>query len=231
MAKIYEALENAQKGPKGPQKPEIPSSHPPILSLSPMLEMEEEMISLHQSIESILLEPKRRIIQFIGSSEGEGTSTIVREFARVSALKFREVVLLMEADHHRPDQHLLFNLKPDHGWEEVVQNDEPIDKALYQIGNTNLFIAPISQSSSPSYQTFDSPKMSAFLEKLRDRFDLILIDSSPANTSPDGLGLSQKVDGVVLVLEAEKTRWPVAQSVKERIMRSGGKVIGIVFIC
>jgi Mrp family chromosome partitioning ATPase len=225
MAKIYEALEEAQKGRKGLEKPEIPSSRPPI----PSLDLEEEMISLHQSIDSILPEPKRRIIQFIGSSEGEGTSTIVREFARVSALKFGEVVLLMEADHHRPDQHLFFNLKPDHGWEEVVRNDEPIDKALYQIGKTSLFIAPISQTSAPNYQTFDSPKMAAFLEKLRNQFDLILIDSPPANTSPDGLGLSQKVDGVVLVLEAEKTRWPVAQSVKERITRSGGKILGIVF--
>jgi len=233
MAKIYEALENAQQGRKGLEKLEIPSSRPfiPLSALPSILslDMEDEMISLHHSIESILPEPKRRIIQFIGSSEGEGTSTIVREFARVSALKFGEVVLLMEADHHRPDQHLFFNLKPDHGWEEVVQNDEPIDQALYQIGKTNLFISPISQSSSLNYQTFDSPRISAFLEKLRNRFDLILIDSSPANTSPNGFGLSQKVDGVVLVFEAEKTRWPVAQSVKERIIRSGGKILGIVF--
>jgi len=43
------------------------------------------------------------------------------------------------------------------------------------------------------------------------------------------LGLSQKVDGIVLVVEAEKTRWPVVESVKERITRSGGKILGIVF--
>jgi len=194
-----------------------------------MLDMEEEMISLHHSIESILPEPKRRIIQFIGSREGEGTSTVIREFARVSAIKYGKSVLLLDADRNHPSQHLFFNIKPEVGWEDVIQDDGPIDKALYQIGNTNLFIAPISQSSAPSYQTFDSPKMSAFLEKLRNRFDLIFIDSSPANISPDGLGLSQKVDGVVLVLEAEKTRWPVAESVKERIIRSGGKILGIVF--
>lgn len=75
MTKIYEALEEAQKGRKGLEKPEIPSSHAPIIPSShppiPSLDMEEEMISLHHSIESILPDPKRRIIQFIGSSEGE----------------------------------------------------------------------------------------------------------------------------------------------------------------
>jgi len=67
-----------------------------------------------------------------------------------------------------------------------------------------------------------------FFEKLRQRFDLILIDSPPATTSPDGLDISPKVDGIVLVVEADKTRWPVAESVKERIKRSGGKILGIV---
>jgi Mrp family chromosome partitioning ATPase len=67
-----------------------------------------------------------------------------------------------------------------------------------------------------------------FWKKLRQRFDLILIDSPPATTSPDGLALSSKVDGIVLVVEAEKTRWPVAESTKNRILSSGGKILGIV---
>lgn len=228
MTKIYEALENAKKGRKELEAPDIPLSPFPILPSSGS-DMEEEMISLHQSIKSILPEPKRKIIQFIGASGGEGTSTIAREFAQVSALRFDETVLLVEANRHRPDQHLFFNLKPGQGWEEVIRNEEPIDKALYRVGNTNLFVSPISQSPSPDYQTFDSPKVTAFLEKLRNLFDLVLIDSSPASASPDGWGFIQKVDGVVLVLEAERTRWPVAQSVKERIIRRGGKVIGVIF--
>jgi len=233
MTKIYEALENARRGRKGFERPEVPSSdgpiipsfHPPIASL----DMEEEMISLRHSIDSLLPGPRKKIIQFIGSTEGEGTSTIVREFARVSALKFGETVLLMDADRHGPARSLFFDGNPGCGWDEVVQKGDPIDKALYQIENTSLFVTPVSRASVPAYQTFDSPKMLTFLEELRKRFDLVLIDSSPANTSPDGLGLSQKVDGIVLVVEAEKTRWPVVESVKERITRSGGKILGIVF--
>jgi Mrp family chromosome partitioning ATPase len=232
MTKIYEALDNAQRGRKGLERPEvlssdgpiIPSFHPPIASL----DMEEEMISLHHSIESVLLEPRKKIIQFIGSTEGEGTSTIVREFARVSALRFGETVLLMDADPYGPARSLFFNQKPGCGWNEVVQKGDPIDKALYQIENTSLFVTPVSRTSVPAYQTFDSPEMLTFLEEVRKRFDLVLIDSSPANTSPDGLGLSQKVDGIVLVVEAEKTRWPVVESVKERITKRGGKILGIV---
>ena len=41
--------------------------------------------------------------------------------------------------------------------------------------------------------------------------------------------MASMVDGTVLVVEAEKTRWPVAVNVKERIKQSGGKVLGIAF--
>ena len=37
------------------------------------------------------------------------------------------------------------------------------------------------------------------------------------------------VDGVVLVVEAEKTRWPVALNVKEKTEQGGGRVLGVVF--
>jgi Mrp family chromosome partitioning ATPase len=230
MTKIYEALENAQRGKKGLGKPEIPSSLPPILSSPSKLSesvMEEE-IRLYQNMMALISDSGKKIIQFIGSCEGEGTSTIVREFSRVSAVKFNKSVLLLDADRRHPSQHPFFGIKPDCGWEEVVQGNGHIDKALYQIGATSLFISPISKNVAPAQRIFDSSQMDLFWEKLRERFDLILIDSPPATLSADGLALSSKVDGIVLVVEAEKTRWPVAESVKDRINRSGGNILGVV---
>jgi Mrp family chromosome partitioning ATPase len=37
------------------------------------------------------------------------------------------------------------------------------------------------------------------------------------------------VDGVVLVVEAEKTRWQVVENLKEKIQNVGGNIIGVVF--
>jgi Mrp family chromosome partitioning ATPase len=68
-----------------------------------------------------------------------------------------------------------------------------------------------------------------FWEPLRERFDLIIVDSPPATMFHDGPGIVSMVDGVVLVVEAEKTRWPVALSVKEKIEQSGGRILGVVF--
>ena len=43
------------------------------------------------------------------------------------------------------------------------------------------------------------------------------------------MGLVSQVDGVILVVEAEKTRWQVALNVKEKILQHGGNLLGVVF--
>ena len=66
-------------------------------------------------------------------------------------------------------------------------------------------------------------------ERLKARFSLILIDAPPASVSPMGFPLLDRTDGVVLVVREQKTRFPAALAVKERIVREGGKIIGAVY--
>ncbi len=229
MAKIYEALENARievvKGsPKAspPRRRVIPSS-----SRFPEWIMENET-RVYQTLAAIVPDATRKIIQFIGSREGEGTSTVVREFARVSATKFGRSVLLLDADQHHPCQHLFFHIVSDRGWQEVARENGPVEKALHQFGETRLFISPSSVYSASHPHVYDSLLIDVFWKKLRQRFDLILIDSPPVTTSTDGLAISSKVEGVVLVVEAERTRLPVVESARDRIRRGGGDILGVV---
>jgi Mrp family chromosome partitioning ATPase len=220
----HEPIERLSRAPeKVPSRPRFLPHTKKVLGLG----LDKE-IRLYQNLSVLIPDSTRKIIQFIGSREGEGTSTVVREFARVSASKFGKLVLLLDADQYHPTQHLFFNIQPECGWQEVLQDNGPIDKALYQSGETRLFVSPSSQNFVSDLHTLNSLLIDDFWKKLRERFDLILIDSPPATISADGLALSSKVDGIVLVVEAEKTRWPVAESVKDRINRSGGKILGIV---
>ena len=229
MAKIYEALENAKiEVLKG--SPEISPSRPSVRSSSSKFSelVVEKEIRVYQNLAAVISDSTKKVVQFIGSREGEGTSTVVREFARVSATKFGKSVLLLDADQHHPSQQRFFHIAAECGWQEVVRDNGPIEKAFHQYGETRLFISPSSQNFASNPQIYNSLLLDVFWKKLKQRFDLILIDSPPATTSTDGLAISSKVDGVILVVEAEKTRWPVAENVRDRIKRSGGNILGIV---
>ena len=112
---------------------------------------------------------------------------------------------------------------------DVMNNGKPIEQAIYQIKDSKLYISPISQYPTATTNGFHSPTLKEFLERMRQQFDFILIDSPAAALSSDGIFISRCVDGVVLIFEADKTRWQVAENVKDQIIQSGGNVLGIVF--
>jgi Mrp family chromosome partitioning ATPase len=100
---------------------------------------------------------------------------------------------------------------------------------IHQIGETILFVGGIFRNSNSISEILSSPVIDSCFEMLKKKFEIIVIDSPPATVSPEGLAICSKVDGVILVVEAERVRWPVAQNTKENILRNGGKIIGIVF--
>ena len=73
-----------------------------------------------------------------------------------------------------------------------------------------------------------SPMMKQVLEALRSHYDWILIDSPPLLAMADTPVLASVVEGVVLVLAAEKTPRPSVVRAVEQIQGVGGKVIGVV---
>ena len=197
-------------------------------SKSVELEMEEEMIALYQSINSLRSSTqKNKVIQFMSTDGEQGTSTIVLELARVAALKYTKSVLLLDADLRKLDQEP-FNITLEHSLEETIRAGDPVDKALYQIANSSLFLSRLFKGSGSIRQFLDPSGIDDLLEKLRTRFDFIFIDSPPENVFSIGLATSTSVNGVVLVLDAEKTCLDAAKNITDKITNNGGKVLGVV---
>ena len=210
MSRIFEALDSARgflegldiPGEAAALQPAAAHAGVSVTGLFSSVSMEEEMVRLHQHLNALLPDHAHRAIQFIGSCEGEGTSTVVHEFARVSAARFGQRVLLLEMDRRAA--------------------------AASTSGDKTFDVAPLPPEFLAASHTTDSREPAAAWERLRTANDLVLVDSPPATTSPEGLAVCSQVDGVVLVLAAEDTRWPVAERVKQSIERSGGRVLGIV---
>ena len=230
MSKIYEALERAQKELKGLEEKPVTSivkESAEVPDIVERLEMEREMIGLYQAIDSQLPDKKKKVVQFIGSRSGEGTSTLIREFARTTVVKLDISTLLLDANS-ATGQASFFGIKPEGGWDDFISENKPYKDVIYQIGESRLFISRVSVNVDSLTSIIESPKIVEFLEQMKKDFDLILIDSPAASLSTNGLALSGKVDGTVLVVEAEKTRWQVANAVKEDIVKRGGRILGVV---
>ena len=250
MSKIYDALQialgekltNSKAQPNAESKQEtidlssvaIPSSSSPLVPIKneravPRFHTESELRGMAQNIASFLSDPNQNVIQFIGSRKGEGTSTLVREFALFSAQHSQKPVLLVEADLRQPSHYQAFGIDATLPLDLLIKEKKPIEEVLSRIEHSNLFLATLSSTieSALSVRTFYNPL--DLWKMVREQFSLILIDSSPVNVTEDSLMLCETVDGVVLVVEAEKTRSAVVKKVRNQILMREGNLLGIVF--
>ncbi len=237
MSKIYDALQIAHGERLAAAKevdyePSIASA-PPLTGFSPSslprYYEESELLALAQNIAARLPNPDQNVIQFIGSRKGEGTSTLIREFALTAAKHSNKPVLLVEADFHQPSQNQAFAIETKPPLELVLKEGTALDGVISQVEESNLFLASLSskiQRSLTDRSFFGSTDM---WKTAREQFSLILIDSSPASVTTDSLAICETVNGVVLVLEAEKTRSAVVQEVKRQILMREGNLLGLVF--
>jgi len=237
MSKIYEALQIAQEEQLSVVAEFREDTSVPSVTFfenhdsfpGPTFYEESELLALAQNISARLPDPRQNVIQFIGSRLGEGTSTLIREFALATARHSSKPVLLVEADFNQPCQNQAFAIEAKPPLDYVLKEGKPLDGVISQVDNSNLFLATLSSKILRSLTERSFSHSMDIWKSARDQFSLILIDSSPVSVTTDSLAICESVNGIILVLEAEKTRSAVARNVKKQILMREGNLLGIVF--
>jgi len=210
--------------------------------------MEEELIGLFHSIDTMLPNIPNPIIQFIGSCSGEGVSTISREFAKVAAQKFGKSLLLLDASEdtgNKKSNIAVSDATPDKELKEEAhtristadRSNNYLDKiqennlSSYHLDSKSLqgfHIGSFAEADTSISIVFSSQYSKSYIRLLKEKFDLVIIDSPPLSESSTAIAIASKVDGVVLVVAAETTRWPVAARTRDRIEKIGGNILGVL---
>jgi Mrp family chromosome partitioning ATPase len=231
MSKVYEALQHAHAerqllGPRhrlatsGVELPTIPA-----VRRLPPLQMEREMGQLYRNVSALLSEG---IIQFVGARKDEGASTILREFGLFLSERLGKSVLLVDADRHLPQHHAL-GIRPRTSFQRVMREGGSADEAVSQVSTSRIYLSCLHERTDDKSRTEPATNYGGTWNTLRKAFDFVLIDAAPIGVSDEALALCSSTDGVILLVEAEKTRSRVVSHLKARITQSGGNILGLVF--
>lgn len=232
MSKVYEALQHARAerhlvvSVEDPIIPELQTLEIPISHGLPPLQMEGEMSRLYQNVAGLLSEG---IIQFIGSQKHEGTSTILCEFGMFLATRAAKSILLVETDRSYMPLHQTFGVHPKVSLQRIMSEGGSLDGALSQVNTSRVSLCRLYEATAGKPRPDFAVNHGEIWNTLRKEFDFILIDSSPIGVSDEALALCSSADGVILVVEAEKTRSRVVSNLKYRVAQNGGNILGLVF--
>ncbi len=180
---------------------------------------------------SILMHGKEKGVKALSicsPTPKEGASTVALNLAASFAKDNGCRVLLVDANFRHPFLHSSCNLPASPGFSDVIHEGTDLHEAIKESVIPNLFILTSGVGPPNPMVILESPKLVDLIEVMRSEFDWIIFDSAPIYLYPDAVVLAPRLDGTVLVIEAENKRVEVAIQAKEHLKRSGAKILGAV---
>ncbi len=156
-----------------------------------------------------------RSIAIIGTSEGVGATTVAVNLAQTLAAANQNILLVSVRKDAGP------------GKGASITNAAAIVAAVEKSAG-NFSHAVITAARFPQIVPGNSALFNRLGEGLLEKYDLVIWDVLPVDSSPLSGVLCKYAQGVVLVIHAGKTRWHSARHTVNSLRFSGAHVLGVV---
>ena len=170
----------------------------------PLSSFAESIRSLNAAILFSRLGVDIKVTAVTSSLPGEGKTTSAICLARTMSLSGKKVVLVDCDLRQRAVQRILEH-EPTAGLLEVLNGDVTLDSVLTPDAVSSAMILPLSNAAFTPKDVFGSRAMSELLGTLRERYDLVVLDTAPVLLVTDTRILTGLADAVVLLVRWRKT--------------------------
>ncbi|MBE6048422.1 MAG: CpsD/CapB family tyrosine-protein kinase [Clostridium sp.] len=197
-----------------------------IVEDNPKSVVSESYKTLRTNIQYSSFDKEIKTIVVTSSRAGEGKSMTSCNLA-LSFAQENKKVLLIDCDLRKPSIHKKFRISNLKGLSNTLVGKIEIENAEYRYNNylTILTSGPIPPNPS---EMLGSNQLKNLVEKLKERYDVIILDSAPLQAVTDAQLLSANADGTILVVEAEKTKKDDIVSAKELLNKVDANILGLV---
>ncbi len=150
---------------------------------------------------------------------GEGKTFVSVNLATIISMMNKKV-LIVELDLRKPRVHTILKAGNGHGMSQFLSGGATFEEVIVPTEIENLWFAPAGPVPPNPAELIGSPKMAEFIEKARDEFDSIIIDTPPVGIVTDALLLNQLANVILFVVRQRYTTCGSVQLLDE-IYRKG----------
>jgi protein-tyrosine kinase len=169
-----------------------------------------------------------RSVGITSSGVTEGVSTVAAELAITAASLSAQSVLLL--DMNTTDAGRAGTLR---AWRQLGIYDagtatDSDSSGIVHSRYENLSLLSCRDAEQLKPLPFDRPRMAQLLRDLNDEYGLVIVDLPPATDSSVALAMAGLLAGVVLVVEAEHTRFESAQRATRSLQQAQANLLGVI---
>lgn len=177
---------------------------------------------------SILQHPAHpRCIAVSSSASGDGKTLTSINLAGVLSLQANTRVLLIEADMRQGSVGRILGLTERPGLADVLAGKCKAEEAILSLTSLpGMYILPAGIPGHNSVELLSSPRWSAVISNLKERFDFCIVDTTPINVVTDFKLVQPLCDGFILVVRPEHTDRTALKKVLEA--EADKKLLGVV---
>lgn len=158
----------------------------------------------------------------------EDKSRVLANLA-VTLAQGERTTLIVDADLRQPVQHTLWNVDNRHGFTDMILDEAAFQNPPIQATSvTGLSVLPSGALPATPADVLASRRMDEVIARLSDLADYVLFDVAPVLAATDAAVFGRKVDGVLLVVRAGKTRRDQTARAKEQLARVQVNILGAV---
>lgn len=197
-----------------------------IVEKNPKSPVAESYRTLRTNIQFSSFDKEIKTIVVTSAAPGEGKSTTIGNLAIVMAQSGKKV-LLIDCDLRKPSLHKKFRITNQAGLTNILLYDvDPFE--IFHKHTNNLYILTTGQLPPNPAEVVASNRLKSFIEKMKNEFDYILIDSPPLIAVTDAQILSSFCDGTLLVVSSGEAERETVKRAKDLLNKVKANIIGVV---
>ncbi|WP_298403973.1 CpsD/CapB family tyrosine-protein kinase [uncultured Chloroflexus sp.] len=145
----------------------------------------------------------------------------------VTMAQAEQRVLLVDCDLRQPALHTIFGISNEQGLtSSILDQDAPL--AIQPTEVPGLSLLPSGPLPPRPADLLGSRRMEGLLARLRQTADIVIFDTPPVQSYTDALVLSTRVDGVLLVVQAGRSRRDRVREARQKLEKVKANLLGVV---
>ena len=187
----------------------------------------EAVRSLRANLKFLSREKPLKVILVTSTSPGEGKTFLATSLAIAWAQSGHKTILV-DFDLRRPQVHECLGLENEKGLGNFLVGAATLDEVLQKTPLKHLQAITSGPLPPNPAELLDSEQISRLMKDLRERAEVVILDTPPILAVSDTALLVPHADGVIAVVVPGQTLRPMLRQLKEQVAIAQGHLIGAV---
>jgi capsular exopolysaccharide synthesis family protein len=209
------------------QQPTAASKKSLVTYYNPDSTISDQFRTIRANLAFLTEKGENHVFLITSPGMGEGKSTTTANLA-VAMAQQKDKVLLIDANLKEPSIHSIFDIPNEAGLTNILMYDVKFEEVIYKTELETLDILTSGSTSFNPAELLGNKTTTELLKKVANTYDIVLIDSPSVLKFSETRVLANQCDGVVLVLNRDKTERKQAIEARRVLELAHAKLVGAI---